>query len=297
MRAGSRPISGAAGRRHPAFAALANVRHHGLICHYDRYLRRFSRAGYDIGLAPLPDDAFYRSKTNNKFREYGASGIAGIYSHVNVYSDCVRHEVTGLLAANDADSWHDALVRLIEDETLRTRIQRQARQYVREHYAQEKFEQLFLEQIQAVLGTTAAARRGRSGPVLRAGRSAMLGFFRRLVGPLRRSLDVWRRLGPRRTWTAHLLVRQQPLLRRPAAMAASAVAAGCGVPSCSGIETSSEFIGFAAPRLRSVSEEMTKNAAFSPVPAHFLRTLQGGTKRGKRCRIRCSSGRSGLWPR
>ena len=184
-------------------AALANVRHHGLICHYDRYLRRFSRAGYDIGLAPLPDDAFYRSKTNNKFREYGASGIAGIYSHVDVYADCVRHEVTGLLAANDADSWHDALVRLIEDETLRTRIQRQARQYVREHYAQEKFEQLFLEQIQAVLGTTASpapARAAPSPPL--AGRSAMLGFFRRLVGPLRRSLDVWRRLGPRRTWTA-----------------------------------------------------------------------------------------------
>ena len=87
-----------------AGAALPGVRFHGLICQYDRYLRRFSRAGYDIGLAPLPDDVFYRSKTNNKFREYGASGVAGIYSHNDVYSQCVQHEVSGLLVANDADA-------------------------------------------------------------------------------------------------------------------------------------------------------------------------------------------------
>ena len=147
------------GCRPPLAAALPNLHLHGLICQYDRYLRRFSRAGYDIGLAPLPDDIFYRSKTNNKFREYGASGIAGIYSFNEVYSRCVEHEVSGLLVANDAASWHAAIERLIEDESLRRRIQRQARQYVREHYAQEKFEQLFLEQLHGlIVMPTSAAR-------------------------------------------------------------------------------------------------------------------------------------------
>ena len=144
-------------------AAPPNIRHHGLICQYDRYLRRFSRAGFDIGLAPLPDDVFYRSKTNNKFREYGAAGIAGIYSHNDVYSHCVQHEVSGLLVANDTDHWHDAIERLIEDEALRTRIQQQARRYVREHYSQEKFEQLFLEQLREVLSMPAGIAARQSG--------------------------------------------------------------------------------------------------------------------------------------
>jgi glycosyltransferase involved in cell wall biosynthesis len=191
------------GCRPPQIAALPNVRHHGLICQYDRFLRRFSRAGYDIGLAPLPDDVFYRSKTNNKFREYGASGIAGIYSRNDVYSHCVEHEVSGLLVANEADRWHDAIERLIEDEALRTRIQQQARQYVREHYAQEKFEQLFLEQLHEVLGTPARpplANVASSIPATAA--SALPGFFRRLSDQGRRSLRTLRRLGPRQAWTA-----------------------------------------------------------------------------------------------
>jgi hypothetical protein len=190
------------GCRPPLAATLPNLHLHGLICQYDRYLRRFSRAAYDIGLAPLPDDIFYRSKTNNKFREYGASGIAGIYSFNDVYSRSVEHEVSGLLVANDADSWYAAIARLIEDESLRRRIQRQARQYVQEHYAQEKFEQLFLEQLQGVLDMPAERPAERAAPVAATGPSAAAGFFRGWIDQARRSLGTIRRLGPRQAWTA-----------------------------------------------------------------------------------------------
>ncbi len=184
-------------------AAPPNIRHHGLICQYDRYLRRFSRAGYDIGLAPLPDDVFYRSKTNNKFREYGAAGIAGIYSHNAVYSQCVQNEVSGLLVANGTDHWHRAIERMIEDEALRTRIQQQARRYVREHYSQEKFEPLFLEQLREVMSMPAGSLPAKAASSRRATASSALdGLVGRLSDRARRSLGTMRRLGPRQSWTA-----------------------------------------------------------------------------------------------
>jgi glycosyltransferase involved in cell wall biosynthesis len=199
------------GYRPPHAAALPNVRHHGLICGYDRYLRRFSRGGYDIGLAPLPDEPFYRAKTNNKFREYGACGIAGIYSRNQVYADCVEHESSGLLVANDATSWFDAIARLIEDDALRTRIQQAARHYVQEHYAQEKFEQVFLAQLRAVLSTSISslprAKPGTAGsrnasPAGSLPPVAAPGIVRRLSDAVREPLLALQRVGFRQAWTA-----------------------------------------------------------------------------------------------
>ena len=99
------------------------VYHHKFIPDYDKFLSRFSQAGYDKGLAPLKDDVFHRSKTNNIFREYGACYIAGIYSKVHVYSSCICDGETGLLVPNDEEAWYKAMVRMVEDDNLRSRIQ------------------------------------------------------------------------------------------------------------------------------------------------------------------------------
>jgi hypothetical protein len=137
---------------------LHGVRHHAVIHNYDRFLRRFSSAGFEIGLAPLADDIFHRSKTNTKFREYGACRIAGVYSDVDVYSDCVRHGETGLLVPNTTAGWYQALRRLVDDASLRRTIQQQARAVVEAHYSQERFESLFLEQIQRLVDNRPPSR-------------------------------------------------------------------------------------------------------------------------------------------
>jgi glycosyltransferase involved in cell wall biosynthesis len=132
---------------------IPNIFHHRIIRNYDRFLQRFSRAGFDIGLAPLPDDLFHRSKTNNKFREYGACRIAGIYSQVDVYSDCVLDGKTGLLVPNDPEAWYQAMVRLIGDQGLREKIKNQAQETVRQRYSQEIFEKVWWSHIQRVCST------------------------------------------------------------------------------------------------------------------------------------------------
>jgi glycosyltransferase involved in cell wall biosynthesis len=100
---------------------------------YGRYMKRLYSEGFDIGLAPLKDDLFHRSKTNTKFRDYGACGIAGIYSDVDVYSD-VEDGKTGLLVENNDSAWYGAIKRLIEDKSLRDSIKSNAYSYVRKNY-------------------------------------------------------------------------------------------------------------------------------------------------------------------
>jgi glycosyltransferase involved in cell wall biosynthesis len=101
---------------------------------YETYLRLLYSGAFDIGLAPLKDDEFHRSKTNTKFRDYGACGIAGVYSNVDVYSDCVRDRETGLLVVNTYEGWYGGIKKLIENPGLRASIKDKAFKYVREHY-------------------------------------------------------------------------------------------------------------------------------------------------------------------
>lgn len=97
-------------------------------------MHRLVQRAWDIGLAPLNDNLYNRCKSNNKFREYAACGIAGVYSALPTYADCVEHEQTGLLTAQTEEAWYAAIRRLIEDRALRKHIRRQARSYAREHY-------------------------------------------------------------------------------------------------------------------------------------------------------------------
>ncbi len=178
-------------------AELPTVRHHALVHDYDRFLRRFSAAGFEIGLAPLADDVFHRSKTNTKFREYGACGIAGIYSDVAVYSDCVRHGETGLLVANDSEAWYRALRQLVDDAHLRKRIQGQARADVEEHYSQERFVLAFLRQVEQLVDGARPKRAIKIHPLHAGPRHPRIA---RLFGLIPKAIGHVRRNGWYRCW-------------------------------------------------------------------------------------------------
>src|SRR6185503_1198657 len=103
------------------------------------------------------DDLFHRCKTNIKFREYGACCVAGVYSNTEVYGECVEDGATGLLVGPDENAWFEAIARLIEDTSLRERIQQQAQTYVRQHYNPERMQADWLAHIQQVLAERPAA--------------------------------------------------------------------------------------------------------------------------------------------
>jgi glycosyltransferase involved in cell wall biosynthesis len=110
------------------------VHHRPFQRNYDQFFKQFSGEHFDIGLAPLPDEDFHRGKSNNKFREYAACGIAGVYSDMPVYNTCVVDGDTGLLVRDDPEEWFTAISRLVEDASLRRQVGERARAFARRHY-------------------------------------------------------------------------------------------------------------------------------------------------------------------
>lgn len=82
---------------------------------------------FDIGLLPLPDDAFAAGKSPIKALQYGACGIPCIASPVGATTEIVVNGETGITASTD-DEWREALLRLIDDVALRREMGAAARQ-------------------------------------------------------------------------------------------------------------------------------------------------------------------------
>lgn len=115
----------------PALAALPNSSLAEGWHSYDGFPARLAREHIDIGVAPLVDNALNRCKSDLKWLEYAACGIAGVFSRVAPYAGSVRDGLTGLVVENTAEAWFDALDRLVQDTALRQRLAAAAHAEVR----------------------------------------------------------------------------------------------------------------------------------------------------------------------
>lgn len=102
---------------------------------------RFMRS-LDVGLAPLQDTMFNRSRSDAKFLEYAAYGVVAVTQRLEPYQNTVRHGETGFLFSSDAELT-GILDQLLVKPALRERVATAARDYVQRerlecHHARER---------------------------------------------------------------------------------------------------------------------------------------------------------------
>lgn len=83
----------------------------------------------DIGIAPLKDTAFNRSRSDIKFMEYAVSGVVPVMAKQEPYFYSVEDGKTGFLFENSVELIH-ILNQLVKNRFLLRNISRAARQYV-----------------------------------------------------------------------------------------------------------------------------------------------------------------------
>lgn len=89
---------------------------------------------WDIGLIPLVEDTFNKSKSHIKFLEYSALGVANVCSQGATYSTIAKNRKNSLVVENTEEHWYQALKELILDADLRCRLAKEARREVLENF-------------------------------------------------------------------------------------------------------------------------------------------------------------------
>jgi len=117
---------------------LSNVTTIDPISDINEFYKELSKRNWDIGLAPLEDNIFNKSKSNNKYREYAAFGIAGIYTDIEAYNTSVIHNVNGILTKNTTEGWISSLEHLINDDKKRKSITMLANFDINKNYSVKK---------------------------------------------------------------------------------------------------------------------------------------------------------------
>jgi GT2 family glycosyltransferase/glycosyltransferase involved in cell wall biosynthesis len=116
------------------------------------------RVHWDIGIIPLDDDEFNKSKSNLKFLEYAALNMAIVCSDVESYRGVAINERNCLVAENTYDAWYDAIKRLVEDVEMRLRLASAARAQIVQDFLISSHASLYSSILSRVLNEVENAR-------------------------------------------------------------------------------------------------------------------------------------------
>ena len=85
---------------------------------------------FDVAVAPLLGDDWSAAKSDLKFLESTALGLAVVASDSEPYRESIEDEVSGLLVGEAPEQWADALERLALDDGLRMKLVRNATSFL-----------------------------------------------------------------------------------------------------------------------------------------------------------------------
>ncbi|ODN68561.1 glycosyltransferase family protein [Methylobrevis pamukkalensis] len=118
----------------PSLARFADrIRVFGPVGGYDAFVRRLASLEWDVGICPLVRDDFNLVKSDIKWLEYTACGMATVASADTVY-DTVCADGCGLLARTEAE-WFDGLDGLVADPDARYRMALRAQRRLIDAYS------------------------------------------------------------------------------------------------------------------------------------------------------------------
>lgn len=95
-----------------------------------RWMRHF--CNWDIGVAPLTKSPINLCKSDIKFLDYSALGIAGIYSNIGEYPETISDQAMGIIADQPED-WFTALDYLINNSKARDVIRNTTETYIKKN--------------------------------------------------------------------------------------------------------------------------------------------------------------------
>lgn len=105
----------------------------------------------DVGVYPLPDDAWARGKCGLKAIQFMACGVPVVAAPVGVNRDIIQDGVNGFLAATP-EEWTEKLGWLLADESLREKLGRAGRETVIERYSLAVYAPLLARVLGAAAG-------------------------------------------------------------------------------------------------------------------------------------------------
>lgn len=147
----------ALGKPYP-FEGLTNVHYADRSVPINRYAAFAASFGFDIGIAPLVDCNFNRSKSNLRWLEYSALKIPTVATDISHFRQSIHSEGTGfLIPGNNLEKWQNALEALIENPGLREHVGRAAYTRVKNDFNVRKNAPKYLRLLKQLANSSEAA--------------------------------------------------------------------------------------------------------------------------------------------